>query len=77
MNLVAGNSLHTDERSALKLGGELKGQFKESNGLWEAVEAGSATARQIVYKLRMAMGMSWNPKVLKMHRIQPPQRMPQ
>ena len=56
MSLVAGNSLDTEEKSSLKLGGELKGQFKESNGLWEAVEAGSATARQIVYMLRMALG---------------------
>ena len=75
MNLVA-KSVDTEERwSALKLGGELKGQFKESNGLWETVEAGSATARQICYKLRMALGTSWNPKVLKMHRLQPLQRM--
>jgi hypothetical protein len=49
---------------------ELKNQFKINNGIWDELEVTSKLAKQIAYKLRMALGSTWNPTIEKLHRIQ-------
>lgn len=51
--------------------GELRNKFKSSNGVWDTVELTSETARHIKYKLRLALGITWNPVVEKIHKIAP------
>ena len=49
--------------------GELKNQFKTNNGIWDDLDVTSALSKQIAYKLRMALGTTWNPTIEKLHRI--------
>lgn len=50
--------------------------FRASNGVWDQLSVTSPQAKQIQYKLRMAMGSTWNPTIDKVFRIEPPGRQP-
>lgn len=52
--------------------GDLRNQFKSSNGTWERIDLSTEKARHLIYKLRLSLGISWNPQVDQIHRISPP-----
>ena len=64
-------SLVADKRN---MPSDMRKEFKESNGVWDPVELGSKKAQEIAYKLRLALGITWNPNVQKIYRIQAPQK---
>ena len=41
--------------------GDLYNKFKEDNGIRDQIEADSDFGRQIVYKLRLGLGLNSNP----------------
>lgn len=54
---------------------DLRNKFRQSNGLWDKLELNSETARNLIYKLRLALGLTYNPEVEKIHKISPPYNM--
>jgi hypothetical protein len=41
--------------------GELRNKFRSQNGVWDTIEPNSEAARHIKYKLRLALGLTWEP----------------
>jgi hypothetical protein len=76
MGLI-GNALKNSQakyatQSSQQTGGDLKSKFRSNNGVWDQLDTSNDLVKNLIYKLRLALGISWNPIIEKVYKISPP-----